>query len=250
MFLDSFTRLLATHCPIDLVRAAEQRPGAAKELAAEIEASGFADILLAEESGGAGLGLAGFAPLVMACGAYLCPAPYPEVAVARRIGWAADTLPVEVRAALVAARMAGAIGQLLERTTAFVTTRKQFGRPIGAFQAVQQQLAQLAEEAAASRLAAHIGLAGPEFTAERSAAAKLRCNEAATLAAAIAHQLHGAIGATQEYDLQLFTRALWRWQREAGTSAFWAAELGRRRLRAGGGSLPYIQQHLQTGEQQ
>ena len=33
-------------------------------------------------------------------------------------------------------------------------------------------------------------------------------------------------------------------------ATFWAAELGRRRLRAGGGSLPYIQQHLQTGEQQ
>lgn len=248
MFLDSFTRLLDSHCPIGLVRAAEADPSAMQALEAEIAASGFAGVLLSEAGGGGGLGLQEFAPLVLACGAYLCPVAFPEAAVARWLGVAPDALPPEARTALVAARMAGAIARLLERTTAFVTTRRQFGRPIGAFQAVQQQLAQLAEEAAAATLAAHIGMAGPAFTIERSAVAKLRCNEAAGFAAATAHQLHGAIGATQEFDLQLFTRSLWRWQREAGTSAALALQLGRHRLQGGMASLPYIQQHLQTGE--
>ena len=243
MFLEPFTRLLEQHSPLALVRAAEADKAAAAPLAAAIEASGFLDILRPEAEGGAGLSLAQFAPLVIACGAHLCPLPYPEQAVARALG----ELTPEARAALIAAQMAGAIERLLALTTAHVTARQQFGRPLAGFQAVQQQLAQLAEDVAAARLAAHIGLAGPGFTLPRSAAAKIRCNEAATLACSIAHQLHGAIGATAEYDLQLFTRALWRWQTEAGTTADWALALGRHRLQQGGASVPYIEAHLETG---
>lgn len=248
MFLESFSRLLEIHCPPALVRAAEADAGAAAPLEAELARSGFLDILRPEAEGGAGLALSGFASLAIACGAHLCPVPYPELAVARGLGVAPDELPLEARAALVAARMAGAVERLLEFTIEHATTRQQFGRPLAAFQAVQQQLAQLAEEVAAARLAACIGLAGPGFTPARSAAAKIRCNEAAGLAAAIAHQLHGAIGATVEHDLQLFTRALWRWQTEAGTTACWAERLGRDRLAKGGASVPYIQIHLEAGD--
>ena len=213
-----------------------------------MESSGFLDILRPEAEGGAGLSLSGFAPMAVACGAHLCPVPFAEEAVARGLGVPAAMLSPEARAALTAAKMAGAIERLLGLTTAHVTARQQFGRPLSAFQAVQQQLAQLAEEVAAARLAAHIGLGGAGFTLVRAAAAKLRCNEAAALSTAIAHQLHGAIGATADYDLQLYTRALWRWQREAGTTAHWAGQLGRHRLAEGKASLPYIQAHLASGD--
>lgn len=248
MFLDPFNRLLAQHCPPALVRAAEADPEAAAPLAQALESSGFLDVLLPEKDGGAALPLSEFTPLVIACGAHLCPVPYAEQAVARWLGVPETALPPEARAALTAARMAGAIERLLDFTMAHATARQQFGRPLSAFQAVQQQLAQLAEEVAAARLAAHIGLAGPGFTLPRSATAKLRCNEAATLSTSIAHQLHGAIGATAEYDLQLFTRALWRWQTQDGASAHWAAQLGRHRLQGGQASVPYIQANLETGE--
>lgn len=245
MFLDAFTQILDGHCPPALVRAADA--AAAAPLADAIAAAEFDRVLLPEAEGGAGLSLAEFAPLVMACGRYLCPVEFPEQALARWLGIDAVALPEMARAALVAARMAGAIERMLELTIAHVTTRQQFGRPLSAFQAIQQQLAQFAEEAAAARLAAHIGLGGPELSIARSATAKLRCNEAAGFAAATAHQLHGAIGATAEYDLQLYSRALWRWQRQAGSSAEWAMRLGQHRLQQATDTLPYLQQHLESG---
>lgn len=246
MFAEAFTQILDAHCPPALVRAAEADAAAAKPLADAIAAAEFDHVLLPEDMGGAGLTLAEFAPLVIACGRFLCPVEFPEQALALKLGIDASALPEMARAALVAARMAGAIERMLELTIAHVTTRQQFGRPLAAFQAIQQQLAQFAEEAAAARLAAHIGLGGV-LSIARSAAAKLRCNEAAGFAAATAHQLHGAIGATAEYDLQLYSRALWRWQRAAGSSAEWATRLGEHRLQQATGTLPYLQAHLESG---
>jgi len=51
--------------------------------------------------------------------------------------------------------------------------------------------------------------------------------------ARIAHQLHGAIGFTEEHPLRLTTTCLWAWRDEAGDEAEWAAELGDRALAAG-----------------
>lgn len=247
MFAEAFTQLLDAHCPPDLVRAAEHDATVSADLAAAIADAQFDKVLLSEEAGGAGLALAEFAPLVMVCGRYLCPVDFPEQAVAIWLNVDVAGLDDNIRAALLAARMAGAIEKMLDLTIEHVGTREQFGRPLAAFQAIQQQLSQFAEEAAAARLAAHIGLGGSQFTRARTAVAKLRCNEAAGFAAATAHQLHGAIGATEEYDLQLFSRALWRWQQEAGTTAHWARILGEDRQRQGVDVLPYIQQNLQSG---
>jgi acyl-CoA dehydrogenase len=244
MFAEAFTRLLEVHCPPGLVRAGD--PAALAALDAEIGRSGFLDVLRPEAEGGGGLTLAGFAPLVMAAGAFLLPLDFAGRAVERATGAAPDEV---ARAALVAAQMAGAAGRLLEMTIAHVTTRRQFGRPLAAFQAVQQQVSVMAEEVAAATLAAHIGLGGPGFAPERSAVAKLRANEAAEVVAATAHQLHGAIGATLDFDLQLWTGALRRWQREAGTASHWAGVLARHRLAAApADSAAYIRTHLQPGE--
>lgn len=135
---------------------------------------------------------------------------------------------VRARAALLtAAQMAGALGRLLDMTLAYTGERVQFGRSIGQFQAVQHQLAQLAEEAAAARVAVHAAAAteDPHCFVAAAAAAKVRAGEAASLAARIAHQLHGAIGVTAEHALHLSTRRLCWWRDEHGSEAFWARAL-------------------------
>ena len=129
-----------------------------------------------------------------------------------------------------AAQMAGALESILAQSVRYATERKQFGRPIGAFQAIQHQLAVLAGHTAASGMAA----ANACRAAERGdptfevAAAKVRVGEAAGVAAGIAHQTHGAIGFTYEHSLHFSTRRLWSWRAEFGSESVWAAELGRR----------------------
>jgi acyl-CoA dehydrogenase len=238
MFLEAFTRLLEMHSPPALVRAAQADPAAADPLRAALAESGFLDILLPEDRGGGGLTLAEFAPLAISAGGFLLPVPFAEPAVERLTG--APLLP-EAATALTAAQMAGACQRLFAMTVEHVTTRTQFGRPLSGFQAIQHQIAVMAEEVAAASLAAHIGLAGPGFTAERAAIAKIRCNEAAGLLSATAHQLHGAIGATAEYDLQLWTTELRRLQRTNGSAATHALALGTARAATGQTILGFLE---------
>ena len=54
----------------------------------------------------------------------------------------------------------------------------------------------------------------------------MRAGEAAGTTIGIAHQLHGAIGFTEEHRLHRFTTALWAWRDEYGTSAWWTRRLG------------------------
>lgn len=241
MFLEAFSRLLETHCTPALVRAAIDDPATATALAAELEASGFLDILKPEAQGGAGLPLADFAPLVMAAGANLLPIPFAEPAVERATG---RSLSPEAAAALGAARIAGVCQRILDITIAHVTTRTQFGRPLSAFQAIQHQVSVMAEDVTAATLAAHIGLRGPGFTPDRSAIAQIRCSEAAETVAATAHQLHGAIGATAEFDLQLWTAELRRLRRAHGTASAHALALGKARAAAPLNSLGFVERVL------
>jgi hypothetical protein len=146
-----------------------------------------------------------------------------------------------VGALLRAAQMAGAMEAALDLATTYANDRVQFGRPIGKFQAIQQQLALLAEEAAASLVAvesAAICVAEGRPSAEFAlAAAKIRVGEAAGAVAEIAHQVHGAIGFTEEHSLHYLTRRLWSWRDEFGDEAWWAALLGRRIAASGGTGL-------------
>ncbi|MBV1875745.1 MAG: acyl-CoA dehydrogenase family protein [Cycloclasticus sp.] len=128
-----------------------------------------------------------------------------------------------------AAQMAGALQRVLEMTVDFANERSQFGRPIGKFQAVQQQMAVLAEMTSASICAvdAAIDHLGSEQEWELIACAKITSGESAGYAAKTAHAVHAAIGFTQEYPLQLSTRRLWSWRDEYGNEAQWSAKLGR-----------------------
>jgi hypothetical protein len=148
---------------------------------------------------------------------------------------------MRLAALLRGAQMAGAMESALATATQYVNERVQFGRPIGRFQAIQQQMAILAEHAAASLVAVENaaravaeGLPSTEFAC---VAAKIRTGEAAGKVAEIAHQVHGAIGFTQEYRLHHVTRRLWSWRDEFGNEAYWARELGRRIATAGGDGL-------------
>lgn len=126
------------------------------------------------------------------------------------------------------AQIAGALDAALAMSVEYANQRQQFGRALGKFQAVQQSLATFACEAAAANCAA-IGVAQAMARGDAPyeiAAAKLRAGRAAGTGAALAHQVHGAIGFTQEYALHPFTRRLWGWRSEFGNDAYWSGILG------------------------
>ena len=141
-------------------------------------------------------------------------------------------------AALRGLMMAGAMESVLEMSVAYSMERTQFGRPISKFQAIQQQLATLAGEVAASTMAAHaIAAAYSELTALDIAIGKARIGEAVSACTDIAHQVHGAMGYTLEHSLNHRTRRLWDWRSEYGAERHWQQLAGRAFLDAGADHL-------------
>jgi acyl-CoA dehydrogenase len=140
-----------------------------------------------------------------------------------------------------ACQIAGALRAILARSVAYAGERVAFDRPIGKFQAIQHALARLAGEAAAAlaasgsaadALASGAPEASPpavacsEAVLLEVASAKIRAGEAAAAGAAIAHQVHGAIGFSTEHPLHRFTRRLWAWRDDYGSETAWAVRLG------------------------
>jgi acyl-CoA dehydrogenase len=142
-----------------------------------------------------------------------------------------------------AAQMHGAMEHVLALTADYANTRVQFGKPLAKQQAVQQQLALMAEDIAATGVAVEfatrrMGAAHPPHLIWQAiASAKIRAGEAAGKATEIAHQIHAAIGFTQEYQLQHYTRRLWAWRDEFGAESEWSRELGRRIAQRGAGQI-------------
>ncbi len=157
---------------------------------------------------------------------------FPVEAVPVPDHWVSDT-PMLIGAAVRAVQMTGALETVLHLATEYAGERVAFGRPIAKFQAVQHNLARLAGEVAAALAAS--GSAADTVARQRDfdqamlleiAAAKIRVGEAAGEGAAIAHQVHGAIGWTAEHILQRFTRRLWGWRDDFGAESHWAVMLG------------------------
>lgn len=130
---------------------------------------------------------------------------------------------------------AGALEAILAMSVQYANERVAFERAIGKFQAVQHNLARLAGEVAAALAAsgsAADAIGGADTFDDaiflEAASAKIRSAEAATEGAAIAHQVHGAIGFTQEHVLHRFTLRLLSWRDDFGNESYWAAELGKR----------------------
>jgi len=130
-------------------------------------------------------------------------------------------------------QMAGALERTFEHTVRYTSERVQFGRALSQFQAVQQQIALMGGDVAAARVAADAALdavdaVGPQnlWAARREiASAKVRAGLAIPAVVPPAHQLHGAMGFTQEYPLHHATRRLWAWRDEFGAEDEWSAGL-------------------------
>lgn len=307
MFTDAAAALLADHCPPATVRAIEAGTPATALWQALADA-GFADALVPEARGGAGLPLADVFGVWALCGQHALPLPLAETMLARALlaeagldapdgaialatgrlaggrlrahavpgartaaavlvsdglscrllatgdasaerapfvldatlswpaaAWdAAPALPQvpelrTLQALVTSVQLAGALMATFERTLQYANERQQFGKPIGKFQAIQHQLSVMAEEAFASRMAAQLACDSPRATAPdrlRVAAAKARTGEAALTVAELAHSIHGAIGFTAEFDLQLLTRRLHAWRQAAGSESAWQDVLG------------------------
>ena len=105
--------------------------------------------------------------------------------------------------------MLGGAAAVLEMTVEYVKERTQFGRPVGSFQAMQHHCAEMATDVEGSRNIAYQAAwrVSEGLPAQREvSAAKAWVSGAYQRVCASAHQCHGAIGFTKEYDLQLYTR--------------------------------------------
>jgi acyl-CoA dehydrogenase len=143
-----------------------------------------------------------------------------------------DGRAFRLRGALLrAVQIGGALPRVLEMTVGYAGQRRQFGVAISRFQAVQQMLATMAGEVEAATAAVATAVEQP--TPSRIAAAKVRAGDAAGQVAALAHQVHGAIGVTEEYHLHHLTRRLWAWRDEFGSERLHAVALGQTLAAAG-----------------
>jgi acyl-CoA dehydrogenase len=149
--------------------------------------------------------------------------------------------------------IAGAAQRALGLTVTYVKEREQFGRPLAKFPTVQAELARMAGEVALIGAATQAAVAAEDPLVAGGAtawaavpavvAAKAQASSGAGVVAAIAHQLHGAIGTTEEHRLRLTTTRLWSWRDEDGSEAECFAELGRAALGAAtgaGGLWPWL----------
>jgi alkylation response protein AidB-like acyl-CoA dehydrogenase len=193
-------------------------------------------VVVPSEAGGAKLALANVRDLDVRSGANMAGEARDDIAFRGHASTAAKRPYAEIEALAALTRavmMAGALETALRFAVAYSLERKQFGKTISSFQAIQHQLAVLAGDVAAAGRAADGAVERLEHEATGDAlvldvaVAKSRIGEAATRGAEIAHQVHGAIGFTHEHELHQFTRCLWAWRDEHGNEAVWQTRLGR-----------------------
>lgn len=132
-------------------------------------------------------------------------------------------------AAFRSVQMAGLGRKVLEVTSAYVKERKQFGVPVGSFQAVQHHLADMAVsvkrvEHLARQAVWSVAEGRPE-QARQVSRAKFAASTLIPEVCWTAHQCHGAIGFTWEHDLHLYTRRALSWASEFGDAAWHADHL-------------------------
>jgi alkylation response protein AidB-like acyl-CoA dehydrogenase len=134
-----------------------------------------------------------------------------------RVRFAGQGEPVHVAPSLVraygaaatCAEMVGGAQAVLDESVSYATQREQFGRPIGAFQAVQHHCANMAIDVLGSRFIAYEAiwrLSRGLDAAVEVAVAKSWVSEAYQRVCSLGHQIHGAIGFTAEHDLHFHTR--------------------------------------------
>jgi 3-oxocholest-4-en-26-oyl-CoA dehydrogenase alpha subunit len=163
-------------------------------------------------------------------------APLPSLASSRR-DWVGE---LEARAALSRVVMAaGALAAMSQMTIDYANDRRQFGKAIATFQAVQLHLVTVAQAAVRAQMAADVAVRAldrGDFHVA-IAAAKVVVDDAITVGTRAAHQAHGAMGVTRDYPLHYLTRRLWAWRHEGGTTTYWRRQLAMRAHGAGADAL-------------
>ena len=146
-------------------------------------------------------------------------------------GWDALEGTLNVGRAVVAAELMGAADEAFTRTVGYLRERKQFGRLIGEFQALQHRAAYLYCELEVSRSAVLKALQMLDDSFETAGAivsiAKAKAGQSATLAVQEAVQMHGGIGMTDEFDIGLFMKRVRVGQELFGDANFHADRLAR-----------------------
>jgi len=146
-------------------------------------------------------------------------------------GWDSLEGTLNVGRAAVAAELMGAGEEAFGRTVGYLRERKQFGRLIGEFQALQHRAANLYCELEVSRSAVLKALQMLDESFESAGAivsvAKARAGQSATLAVNEAVQMHGGIGMTDEFDVGLFMKRVRVGQELFGDANFHADRLAR-----------------------
>ncbi len=135
------------------------------------------------------------------------------------------------RGALAAsAQQIGVADRLIAMAVDYARERKQFGKPIGSFQAVKHMLADVKVALEYARpvvyRAAHSVASESTRRAEHVSMAKLAASRAAKRAARVSLQVHGAIGYTWEQDLHIWMRRAWSLARAWGREDFHEARVG------------------------
>ena len=193
MILEALEKLLGDRCTSADIRRIETGVPASM-LWQQIDAAGLPDLRLGEKRGGAGMPLPELFPISECLGRFAVPLPIAQSIVARVLVIALD----------------------------HCNTRVQFGRSIGKFRAIQQQLSVMAEHVLAAAITAESAfqLAGRAPSPLAAASAKSRASEAAALVAATAHAGHRAIGMTDECELGVLTRRLHEWRLSYGAGHY------------------------------
>ncbi|HAN68256.1 MAG TPA: acyl-CoA dehydrogenase [Halieaceae bacterium] len=128
--------------------------------------------------------------------------------------WPALAKTLDLATIALAAEQVGVAQQALDSSVAYTTERVQFGRTIASYQAIKHKAADMMLKVEAARSAAYYAaciadeaLAGRPMgsgLAEAASIAKAYCSEAAFFNAGCGIQLHGGVGITSEYDIQLY----------------------------------------------
>ena len=128
-------------------------------------------------------------------------------------------------------RRNSAVGQqLIDMAVAYATERKQFGVPIGSFQAIKHILANVKVKVEYARSlvyrAAHSVARAGLCRAVDVSMAKIAAAESATAAAKVALQVYGALGYTYEQDLHIWMRRAWALELAWGSTAWHRRRVG------------------------
>ncbi len=130
----------------------------------------------------------------------------------------------------VAAQLCGLAARMLTMTVDYAKERRQFGAPIGSFQAVKHHLAdaRVALEFARPLVyrAAYSSATADQHVSLHASMAKAQASEAALRAGRVALQCHGAIAYTVEYDLHLYLKRTWALARAWGDAPTHRARVG------------------------